>query len=122
MSLCLSPSLPLFIEASFFNPPIPILITLRYFHGLNYFVLFCLTETPQEQQIAELMQNSGDSSNQLSTLNDQLAEKTRLVCCTLPVLLPTALTFTPPLNGLAYMYLLTFLTPCWLALSLALHD
>jgi hypothetical protein len=40
---------------------------------LNSSVLF------KENQIAELMKNSGDSSQQLSLMNEQLRERDRLV-------------------------------------------
>ena len=46
----------------------------------------------QEQQIEQLMRHSGDSSEQLSLMNQQLVEKDRSVCSLTPVLLANGVT------------------------------
>lgn len=43
--------------------------------------LTCCSFSLKEQQMAEVMKHSGDSSHQLSLLNEQLREKDRLVPC-----------------------------------------
>lgn len=52
-------------------------ISLNFFFFYIYFFLPPLTY--QEHQMSEMMKNSGDSSNRLSLLNDQVQEKNRSV-------------------------------------------
>ena len=46
-------------------------------------LFFIVSLFVKEKQVAEMMKNTGDSSNQLSMLNEQLVQKTRLVVITL---------------------------------------
>lgn len=51
--------------------------------SLNFFFFYIYSFLPpltyQEHQMSEMMKNSGDSSNRLSLLNDQVQEKNRSV-------------------------------------------